>query len=357
MNVRRIVPYAAVVILYAALFWGYRALMPAIDNEYRGPSQEFRRMASLNDEVRQIHGALREVLIRDSILPLIPPTPGVVSLLPDSSNPRTKYLQRLVQRESRTNVDVAIPIIGVSVNYAILSDLPDAFSAPRYYAGERSGSAPYCAVVVPEYNTQLPHHAMRGNLLGPCRLWARHGAAGPHITEWMKNTRGEFAQDEMAPIIVDFFELEGEPFARRFGSQFWGSFESRRCRAGNPAACERAVTASDSSRGNTWGVAMTGERWYMPRVAPGDARLLADMEQQFGTQPFRRFWKSEAPVNEAFEAAFGVALGEWVLDWSEKRYGPITVGARMKPGTILLSLIFIALFTALAVATVRGRRV
>ena len=355
MNARRTIPYLLVAVVYAALFLAYRAVVPAIEKGHGGPGPEFRRFAALNDEMRQVHEALREVMIRDSILPLIPPSPGIVSLLPDSGNPQTEYLRRLAQRESRPGVEVAIPILAVPVDYALSSEIPQAFSTSRYYAGERPAGAPYCAVVVPYFDTHPPHNAIRGSVLGPCKVWARHGAAGPHIGDWMRNTRGEFALAEVSHVVhVDDYEV---PYARRFGSQFWGSFESRRCRAGDTAACERAVTAVDSSSGIVPGIAMTADRWYMPRVAPGDAALLIDLENEFGSERFQQFWKSPEPVSKAFEAAFGVALGEWVLDWSEARYGAISIGARMKLDTILLSLIFIGLFAALAVATVRGRRI
>jgi hypothetical protein len=358
MNARRVAPYAVVVFIYGAFFLVYRAIVPAMEEGYRGPSAEFRRVARLNDEARQLVEALREVMLRDSILPLIPTAPGIVTLLPDSDNAQTEYLRRVAQREVQRDVDVAIPIFGVPSSYALSSDFPMGLSSARYYAGDRASGAPYCAVVVPLSNSRPQHRAISGSILGPCGVWARHGAAGPHIEEWMRNTRGAFASNETSRMVGDYSELFAEiPYARRFGSQFWGSFESRRCRAGDRAACERAVISADSSRGMPAGIAMTADRWYMPRVAPGDAGLLEDLEEQFGRERFRRFWKSPEPVGKAFEAAFGLALGQWVHDWSEARYGPITVGSRMKLETILLSLIFIGLFTALAVATVRGRRI
>jgi hypothetical protein len=355
MNARRMLPYVILAIVYAGLFLAYRAIIPSIEQEYRGPSPEFWRVARLNDEVRQVSEALREVMIRDSVLPLIPVTPGIVTLMPDSGDAQTGYLRRLAQREGQSD-EVAIPIMGVSPNYALTSEIPMGITSARYYAGDRPTGASYCAVVVPFFNMRPPE-GIRGSLLGPCKVWARHGPAGPHIAEWMRNTRGAFALDETSRVVADYLEYDGIPYARRFGSQFWGSFESRRCQAGDAEACTRAVTRVDSTSGIATSIAMSADRWYMPRVAAGDAGLLRDLETQFGTERFRQFWQSGQPVEQAFEAAFGVALGEWVHDWSEARYGPITLGSRMKADTIVLSLIFIGLFTALALATVRGRRI
>jgi hypothetical protein len=354
MKPHALMPYAALAIVYTGFFLAYRALVPAIEQGYSGPRPEFRRFAKIQEEVRQQGEVLRDVLVRDSILPLIPSEAGIAAMLPDSGSGRTEYLRRIAQRESARKLEVAIPIIGVSVNYAIFPDIPQALSSSRYYAGVGTGGVPYCAVVIPFFRSEALFNTRSASLLGPCNVWARHGAAGRHIRQWMHDTRGQFAIDENSRVIAEYEETL---FARQFGSQFRGTFESRRCRAGDRAACERAVIKADTSGGMPAGIAMTADRWYMPRVAPGDAGLLADLETQFGSERFQRFWKSPEPVEKAFEAAFGVALGQWVQDWSEARYGPITLGSRMKLETVLFSLIFIGLFTALAVATVRGRRI
>lgn len=354
MGLARAVPYALVVVVYAALFFVYRGLMPALERGYGGPSPELRRFAQMHSEVRQHGVALRDVLIRDSILPLIPREAGVMTMLPDPGSQRAEYLRRVAEREAPGTLDVSIPIMGVSVDFANSPDIPDALSSTAYYAGDRAGGAPYCAVVIPYFQNNPVFSTRQGNLLGPCRVWARHGAAGPHITKWMLTTGGGFAQGEISRFDFDYGE---EIYYSRFGSEFWGSFESRRCRAGDVAACKRAVIGLDSSARMIPRTSMTGTGHYMPRIAPGEGGLLADMEMEFGSERFQRFWKSREPVEQAFEAAFGVSLGKWVLDWSEARYGRSTIGSRLKLDTVLLSLMFMGLFAGLAVATVRGRRI
>lgn len=354
MSLRRVVPYAVIAVVYAALFFAYRGFMPALERGYDGPSPEARRFADLHFELRQQGVALRDVLIRDSILPLIPREAGVVNMLPDADSWRTEYLRRVAEREAPGALEVSIPIMGVSVGFANFPEIPEALSSLNYYAGERAGGAPYCAVVVPYFKANPQFSTRRGNLLGPCRVWARHGAAGPHIAEWMVVTGGAFARDEWSGFD---FEYEGATYARRFGSEFWGSFESRRCRAGDDAACEHAVVGVDSSARMAPRFSMSGTGHFMPRIAPGEGGLLADMEKEFGSERFQRFWKSPEPVEQAFEAAFGVSLGQWVIDWSEARYGRTTIGSRLKLETIFLSLIFMGLFAGLAVATARGRRI
>lgn len=350
MKIRRFAPYIVIALVYATLFLGYRTLVPALERGYRWAGPEARRFASLRNELRMNAEALRDVMLRDSILPLIPARPGLAIMLPDSGGDRIEYLRRVAEREVPAGTDVAIPVMGVSVDYANFSEIPDAFSSRRYYAGDRAAAAPYCAIVVPYMMAEPVFSTRHGSLLGPCRLWARHGSAGPHVAEWMRDTRGQFAHE--AQWFDD--EYDGLPFSGWFGSHFWGSFDGRRCRAGDAGACADALLREDTS---IVGSSLSQRDFYMPRIAPGEARLLADMEREFGPERFQRFWQSPQPVEQAFEAAFGIALGEWIVGWSEARYGPLTIGSRMKLETILLSLLFIGLFTGLAIATVRGRRI
>lgn len=352
MKVRRFVPYVVTAVLYASLFLAYRTLMPVIERGYYGPSPEARRFATLRHELRINAEALRDVMIRDSILPLIPKQPGLAIMLPDSGSHPTEYLRRVAGREVVGVSEVAVPIMSVSVNYGNVAEIPDAFHSTRYYAGDRENGAPYCAVVVPYFNADPMFNARRGSLVGQCKVWMRYGSAGSHVAAWMRNTGGHFALTD----AFWWFDVEYAPPSSRqqFRSQFMEPFESRRCRAGDLTACTRTVVGVDPGTASTPTLSI-GHR--VPWRNSADAGLVVDMEREFGPERFQRFWKSPRPVDQAFEAAFGVGLGEWVQEWSETRYGPITIGSRMKVETILLSLLFIGLFIGLAVATAHGRRI
>lgn len=53
---------------------------------------------------------------------------------------------------------------------------------------------------------------------------------------------------------------------------------------------------------------------------PPGSTFLSDLIQEKGQERFRRFWKSELPVEPAFEAAFQEPLADWTLRWANKRW-------------------------------------
>ena len=56
-------------------------------------------------------------------------------------------------------------------------------------------------------------------------------------------------------------------------------------------------------------------------VSEFEAYLFDDLEREFGHEAFARFWSSENEVSEAFEEAFGISTGEWMVDWLDRTRG------------------------------------
>ena len=48
--------------------------------------------------------------------------------------------------------------------------------------------------------------------------------------------------------------------------------------------------------------------------------MLDQLEREFGSAAFARFWSSGAPMPQAFANAFGTSLGSWVQRWASDTY-------------------------------------
>jgi hypothetical protein len=87
-----------------------------------------------------------------------------------------------------------------------------------------------------------------------------------------------------------------------------------------------------------------------------EATLLADLEAEFGPERFAAFWTAEAPVAEAFEAAFGLSRADWTHTWAVER-----LGTRRARGSLLadvpLTLLLCTVLGLVAGARVRRREV
>jgi hypothetical protein len=88
-----------------------------------------------------------------------------------------------------------------------------------------------------------------------------------------------------------------------------------------------------------------------------DDTLFADMERQFGEEAFARFWSSDQEVPVAFRSAFGVELGEWVLDWVHDQIGVSRAGPGIPVGDLLVSVLALSTLAALACGAATRRRV
>ena len=87
-----------------------------------------------------------------------------------------------------------------------------------------------------------------------------------------------------------------------------------------------------------------------------DAYLISDLELEFGTEAMRSFWTSELEVPEAFEASFGVEMGEWVYSWVTQMRPTRTAGPSVPGRDLWLSLLMVSAMGWIATATSFRRR-
>ncbi|MBM4184444.1 MAG: hypothetical protein FJ207_09480 [Gemmatimonadetes bacterium] len=245
------------------------------------------------------------------------------------------------------------------------------FGEPAVFAGTHDG-ATYCFLIVPYRDEPDLQGVLSRHGLGPCAFYARYGAPGTAIAAWLEAGAWGFAS-QRSPI-ADYRQIMGNPanepllmFGTRRQSPIGFTFASQGCMAGDPAKCETAVTdpaqigASDAD--DAYVVATTPLSYVIdqgpsqPPFAYLDDTLLADAEREFGADAFARFWSSDAPVTDAFAAAFGVDLGEWVTGWLQDRTGVYMAGPRVGGADLMLTLMALTVITALGTAVAVRRQV
>jgi len=200
-------------------------------------------------------------------------------------------------------------------------------------------------------------------ILGPCRWWLRYGAPGDRIGSWLERGAYHFfdAHAEWLDESGQLQDLRGVFGSRpsvngfsfwsvRFDFFFWSARSG--CLAGRPDACMTLVNAvvRDSARLGAY------ERWLSSGpLGWADGALFAHVEREFGTERFARFWTSEQPPEQAFEAAFGLPMGEWVAGWARRHYGIEPRGPELNAAGVLLSLMLIAGCAAVSLWNARRR--
>jgi len=88
-----------------------------------------------------------------------------------------------------------------------------------------------------------------------------------------------------------------------------------------------------------------------------DDYLLSDVAAEFGAERFAAFWTSDEDVPEAFEAAFGIPLGEWVVSWSDAHFARTAAGPAISSTAASGTIMLMMLCTLFAGVWARRRRV
>lgn len=276
--------------------------------------------------------------------------------------------------DRRTGVDAAS--LGLEPRFTELYNA----SHSEWYAGVEAGR-PWCIALrvtglevrddpSRDWRGSNPEHS---NILGPCAFYARFGAPGRGLEEWLAATGGAFALrraesfDLPMPNVLPRPGLFGTFRYSVAGAERIASVAA--CARGRIEACDALVTGRDRRdegpgllqlrrEGIPLVAARLGGISGNPFSATGE-QLLARIEREFGPIAFERFWRSDRPVAEAFEAAFGLPLGEWVRDWARELFPNEGTEAAVAPrrGVVGLLLVWLALAAAYAVAKARSRTV
>ena len=79
------------------------------------------------------------------------------------------------------------------------------------------------------------------------------------------------------------------------------------------------------------------------------------LEEEFGTEAFRKFWRSRKPVAIAFEDAFDIEPGLWMMSWAQGQSGALEAGPALDFEDIGLSILTIFSMLAIAIQVARNR--
>jgi len=197
--------------------------------------------------------------------------------------------------------------------------------------------------------------------LGPCLYYAAFGPPGPHIEAWLL---------ERSYKLANSAEWHGPPPRSRW--EGWEqpevvisnmSFDAIACTAGRLERCRAAVEHTNNEenfrvRPQVARIAGVFQRSYWPRNFLSDDYYLASLVREMGRDRFAQFWRSTAPVDSAFAAAFGQSIETWTSQWA-RGYVPVLApfGPAPRAIAVLYAIGLAALAAGLAAAAVMRRQV
>ena len=332
--------------------------------------------------VARDHAALRALRWSDSLSALLVRTaPGGVVLSP----PVTEHVEPdrvrswvdaqhdVLARLPSRDADMRVGVFWVPRDHAAL---PDVALLGRMQeitvVGERDG-VPYCLRALP-HTERIAFISGPSSDLAVCRLFAAYGRPGDAVEAWLEASSMGFARVPIPTFAADFAGMGGlpptEPASRLFGRDRPRlpdeSLTAQACLAGRVVACERALTEpgliAEASPEEAWIIAETpvaalGTHEARSSFGYLDDALLFEWEARWGSDAFARFWTSSEPVPEAFEAAFGEPLAEWVRGWVGRHVGLYRAGPSLPWSSVWTSVLALAALAAVATAAGVRRRV
>lgn len=308
------------------------------------------RHDGLRTEVRTAEGILHRIMWADSLsaLTLEEADGGIAVLSPGDTEGIADQRRRLAERIRRQIDGRAPESPRMLFGYAVQPHdhrRDDGALSPRgrteTYVGTRGGVA-YCLQVRVAERGSVPaalaarvtgtdRTLPRTDDLGPCRYYLSYGFAGPFIQEWLEDGAIELAYEGGGAAST--VEVEDSPFTwMPFASAFFlggGDVDLNRCRTGLASECadffERPgqyyLTEQQREIVRRSPATSIGSPSASGTVINDEEHILADLEAEFGRDAFARFWTSEEEVGVAFEAAFGVDAGSWLVAWLERTTG------------------------------------
>lgn len=364
----------------------------------------------LEPRVRRAYDLSRTLTLGDSLLRVLPRGTGshdrvtvlVSSGLPASTRPSLEALlaparSRLAQGNGPTRLVFALVVDTLSpaanANIFWEARLQFAYLLPRGTDGRT------CLVVAALSNPgivrlrrglaldslvrqslwwQWGEEPLRGALLGPCAYYVAFGPAGRGVEAWLQSS-------DYIPALDPVWVVGGsQPLGRhridwargtswwRSEWSFWRFPDLEACASGLQRRCAQAVLGAAEpwwNAGYTFrvagemsvpGVANLGrlERRSAPRLGFLAPAFVNDLLEDVGPERFAAFWRSDAPVEEAFAQAIGVPLGDWTRDWVQGQVGVAARASSVPPfaavSALLLALALFAGGAALATRRVVG---
>jgi hypothetical protein len=354
---------------------------------------EGRRFADVSSDLAATHRALQMMHRADSLATRMRYTHPATSVAPlyldVPDRLREDAHQRLVEHSlseipadgsARARIVVAV----VSPLSGRRADIERAGSSHvnELYAGTDE-EGPYCIAAGVSYfvdrDSAFGFSLRRGpvprweqlqtSALGACRLWARYGAPGDSIAEWLAAGGTRFAEFLDSGIDPDTLT---RPRALRGVRALQRVLEVphafKRCLAGDEHGCVDALTTPVTQlqlfEARLPGELLPPDVRVFQRYAPWSGTLgglegavLADMERDLGPERFGAFWRGSGSVDEAYFAATGVQLGAWLRGWAQARYGTMPRGPGVDTVAIVLSVLLAAVALLAALTVAQWRRI
>lgn len=183
------------------------------------------------------------------------------------------------------------------------------------------------------------------DVVGPCAYYAAFGEPGGQIKRWLESRHYSpaaypgwaFSQDHGRVVL---FDADSEFLYLTSLLYFSPGFVV--CAAGHREPCRDALLWQAEGPGAEPappGIFEVGVRDPDDPLAGTDAYLLSDVLLDMGRERFARFWASELSVEEAFAAAMGVPLEEWVMRWARSHVDPQAFDRGAPTSSCLLALL------------------
>jgi hypothetical protein len=331
----------------------------------------------------------REAVYAEATLPLLPDRLGMRVVIPsffdaalaDTVRAATsRQLADIGSARARAGVFVvrSVDIPGAATTWAAVyayDNFYNGYLSLSYFAGTDE-AGPYCAVVGSSYDKDLGGFStLTGRVrrpgqgkpvfehiepepLGPCFYWTRYGAPGRQLAQWLRDGGYSFAERRTtAPFDNRVVSMDKRGiFGIRKGREL--PLFTHACVAGDREACARTLLAPGGRTLPPNSLRVYERKNCCYAFAEVERALLADLEREFGTDRFARFWTSAEPLEAAFANAFGTSLGEWVHGWA-LRYYPAAepVRAAVAPWTALMSLLTIGVLCGAAMLEAHRRQI
>lgn len=347
------------------------------------------RYEEINREFKWTAETLRRVLWSDSLAPLLvsQARDGTAFLFPSVESLNAEQVAKL---EAKIRIEVDETRLGSDelvfgyvlqpTDHAASTDFPaGARRRSETYVGSLRG-IDYCMQVRVQHRRSIGLVVAaelvgtdpippRSNMLGACRPYVRYGLAGPRVQDWLEQGGVNFAIESGAPERDYAFPSS---LGRRsyFGYSSLGRsnrpIEADRCLAGDSGACAFLFlnpAAADRLLANDLEIVLRspatsiGTQSVFRSIAVDDDYLLADLEAEFGTEAFGRFWTSEEDVEVAFREAFGMDVGSWVVSWTAGQRGVDPPGPGLPRSASSGAMLALGLLLGVAFLRTRERKV
>lgn len=349
---------------------------------------ETQNLEKVNEEFRVTAEALRRVLWADSLAPLALESAddGVALLYPAGADVNENQVDRFTEMirtevEAHRGSDMVFGYVLQPYDQNREPEMgPSARDRAEMFVGQVDGRA-YCLQVRVHHPSRTGWTMARklsgtdrstrpeSGTVGACRPYLRHGMPGSGIQQWMKDGGAGFAtehgeSDFDIPRLMRYAGRRNLLGFSNLGARS-RSLESDRCLAGHADACValflkpelgNPILARDLAIVSMSPVTAIGARSMLNALFVDEEYLLHDLEVEFGSEAFQRFWTADADVERAFAEAFGVELGDWLVSWVDDAIGVDPPGPGLSRSASTGSTLTLALLLGFAFMRNRKRQ-